>query len=97
MNVVTGIVRDGHVELDSPTAFPNGTRVRVQLDHDELEDEEQHPWPTTMEGIEAMLRELDAIEPAILTPEEQADIARFRAASKAKDVEKVRKQMGLYS
>ncbi|HJZ93830.1 MAG TPA: hypothetical protein VKE40_23355 [Gemmataceae bacterium] len=95
MNVVTGIVRDGHVELDTPTAFPNGTRVRVQPDHDDVEDDEQHPWPTTMEGIEAMIRELEVIEPAILTAEEEAQIAANRKAMKAKGIESMRKRMGL--
>jgi hypothetical protein len=92
---LTGVIRDGRVELDAPARLPNGTRVRVEPDASQSEEYEQEPWPTTPEGIEAMLQELDAIEPAILTPKEQAEIAEFRAACRAKSVEKVRKQMGL--
>jgi hypothetical protein len=97
MSVLTGVIRDGRVELDTPAPLPNGTRVRVEPETADADDYEHEPWPTTPEGIEVMLRELDAIEPAILTPQEQADIAAFRAASKAKDIAKVRKQMGLSS
>ena len=95
MSVLTGVIRDGRVELDVPAPLPNGTRVRVEPETADSDDFEQQPWPTTPEGIEAMLRELDAIEPAVLTAEEQADIAKSRAACKAKDMEKVRRQMGL--
>jgi len=48
-----------------------------------------------MEGIEAMIRELEAIEPAVLTPEEEAQIAANRRAMKEMDIEKMRKRMGL--
>jgi hypothetical protein len=95
MNTITGIVLNGRVELDAPSAFPNGTRVRVRPDVEQEEDDEQHEWPTTPEGIEAMIRELEAIEPAILTPEEEAQIAASRKAMKAKDIESMRRQMGL--
>ena len=93
--VLTGVIREGRVELDAPAPLPNGTRVRIEPECTDEEDSDHHPWPTTPEGIEIMLRELDAIEPAVLTPQEQIEIAEFRAACKAKDVEKVRKQMGL--
>jgi hypothetical protein len=95
MSILTGVIRDGRVELDAPAPLPDGTRVRVQPDLADMDDCDQEPWPTTPDGIEAMLRELDTIEPAILTPQEEAEIATFRAACKARDIEKVRKQMGL--
>lgn len=95
MSVVTGIVRDGRVELEVPTAFPEGTRVRVQPELDGADDDVQYPWPTTKEGIEEMIRELEAIEPALLTAEEEVQIAANRRAMKAMSIDSMRKRMGL--
>jgi hypothetical protein len=95
MGVITGIVRGGHVELDCPAPFPDGTRVRIQPADETFEDDEQHDWPTTPEGIEAMIRELQAIEPAVLTAEEEAAIAARRQAMKQRDIELMRQRMGL--
>lgn len=94
METITGIIRGGHVELDGPAPFPDGTRVRIQPAAGESEDAEAHEWPTTQEGIEAMIRELQAIEPAVLTAEEEAEITAWRRAMKEKDIESMRKRMG---
>ncbi|HKB03445.1 MAG TPA: hypothetical protein VKD90_14575 [Gemmataceae bacterium] len=95
MGMITGIVRGDHVELDGPTPFPDGTRVRIQPAEETSENDEQYEWPTTPEGIEAMIRELQAIEPAVLTPEEEAAIAARRKAMKERDIELMRQRMGL--
>jgi len=92
---LTGIIRDGRVELDLPGALPNGTRVRIQPELEDNDCDEQHPWPTTMEGIEAMIEELRAIEPAVPTPNEEATIIANRKAMKAKSIEAMHKRMGL--
>jgi hypothetical protein len=42
-----------------------------------------------------MIRELEAIEPAMLTAEEEAQVAANRKAMKAKGIESMRKRMGL--
>jgi len=94
-NTLTGIIRDGRVELDLPVALPNGTRVRIQPEFEENDCDEQHPWPTTMEGIEAMIEELRAIEPAVLIPEEEATIIANRKAMKAESIKAMHKRMGL--
>ncbi len=94
MSAITGIVRSGHVELDGPVPFPDGTRVKVLPADDASDDDDAYEWPTTPEGIEAMIRELQAIEPAVLTPAEEADIAARRRAMKDHDIEKMRRRTG---
>jgi hypothetical protein len=82
MSALMGVVRDGRVEFEAPNPLPDGTRVRVEPaagEHDDWGVENE--WPETPEGIEAMIAELRAIEPAVLTPAEQADLQAFRAAS----------------
>ena len=94
MSILTGVIHEGRVELDAPAPLPNGTRVHVKPDPSEADDWDQEPWPTTPDGIEAMLRELAAIEPAVLTPEEEADFAAWRRAMKDRDIEKMRLRTG---
>jgi hypothetical protein len=79
MEAVLGIVRGGRVEFETPNPIPEGTRVRVEPAAHELDDwGAENEWPETPEGIEAMIAELRAIEPAVLTPDEQADLQAFR-------------------
>jgi hypothetical protein len=88
-------VQAGQFILDKPVRLPDGTRVTLDLVSPEAEsfDDAERQWPTTQEGIEEMIRELEAIEPAVLTPQEEREIAAFRAACKAKDIEKMRRRM----
>ena len=90
-------VQGGQFVLDRPVRLPDGTRVTLDLVSPDAEsfDDAEREWPTTQEGIEEMIRELEAIEPAVLTLEEERGIAAFRAACKAKDIEKMRRRMGL--
>lgn len=94
MSILTGVIRDGRVELDTPAALPNGTRVRVEPEAEEgfLRDED---WPTTPEGIDALVRRMEQIDPIVLTPEDDARIAAARAAVRAVTLAAVRKQMGI--
>jgi hypothetical protein len=79
MNPITGVMRNGHVILDGPAGLPEGTRVEV------LPIEPSSPtrgmreadWPTTPEGIAALLARMDQLKPGWLSP---ADDAAWRAA-----------------
>ncbi len=84
MSIIHGTYKSGHVELDSPVDWPEG--VRVEILPPALE-EENHvacapetfgmsdaDWPTTKEGIAALIAEWNAMEPLELTPEDEAEI-----------------------
>jgi len=55
----------------------------------------EEDWPTTPEGIAAHVRGMESFEPVVLTPQEESDLAAWRAEMKRFNVEAVRKQMGL--
>ena len=95
MEAMLGVIRGGRVELEAPTQLPEGTRVRIEpADEDEgfIRDED---WPTTPEGIEELIRHMESIEPVVLTPQEEQQIAAARAAVREASKAAVRKQMGL--
>jgi hypothetical protein len=88
MNALQGTIRNGQIVLDAPAALPEGTRVEV------LPVEGARPtlgmreedWPTTAEGIAALLARMDQLEPGWLSPE---DDAAWRSALRAqKEFEK---------
>jgi hypothetical protein len=90
MNALQGTYKNGHVVLDAPAALPEGARVEVlPIDGSRptlgMREED---WPTTPEGIAALLARMDQVEPGWLSPE---DAAAWRAALKAqKEAEKDR-------
>jgi hypothetical protein len=90
MIALQGTIRNGQIILDSPAALPEGTRVEV------LPIEGARPtlgmreedWPTTPEGIAALLARMDQVEPGWLSPE---DDSAWRAELRAqKESEKGR-------
>src|SRR5438876_11608791 len=84
MNALQGTMKNGQIILDTPAALPEGTRVEV------LPIEGAWPalgmreedWPTTPEGIAALLARMDQVEPGWLSPE---DDAAWRAALRAQN------------
>ena len=79
MNALQGTIKCGHIILDVPAALPEGTRVEV------LPINESRPrlgmreedWPTTPEGIAALLERMGQAQPGWLSPE---DDTAWRAA-----------------
>lgn len=90
MNALQGTIKNGQVVLDAPAALPDGARVEVhpiEGDRPPLGMREED-WPTTPEGIAALLARMDQVEPGWLPPE---DDAAWRAALRAdKELEKAR-------
>jgi hypothetical protein len=90
MNAIEGTVKNGQVILDNRTKLPDGTRVEVlpverTRSSRGMREEE---WPTTPEGIGALVARMDQVEPGWLSPE---DDASWRAALGAqKKIEKAR-------
>lgn len=84
MSIIHGTYKSGHVELDSPVDWSEGVRVEVLSPAGEKEDSsavdpEQFgmsdaDWPTTKEGIAALIAEWNAMEPLELTPEDEREI-----------------------
>lgn len=73
MKTIKGTIRNGQVVLDTPGVLPEGTRVEV------LREQSAPPtlgmraedWPTTPEGIAALLARMDAVKPGgWLSPED---------------------------
>jgi len=84
MSAIRGTIQDGQVILPAPANLPNGTPVRVVAGADEsvgigIREED---WPTTPEGIEALVARMDQIQP-FLTLEEEAEWKKALAEQKA--------------
>lgn len=89
MNSLQGTMKNGQIVLDAPASLPDGTRVEVLP----IEGTpatlgmREEDWPTTAEGITALLARMDQVEPGWLSPE---DDAAWRADLRAqKEFEKL--------
>ena len=79
MNALRGTIKNGQIILDVPDALPEGTRVEV-LPINEARPRlgmREEDWPTTAEGIDALLERMEQVESVWLSPE---DDAAWRAA-----------------
>lgn len=88
MNALQGIFKNGQIILDPPAALPEGTRVEVLpvAKAGATLGMREEDWPTTPEGITALLARMDQVELGWLSPE---DDAAWRASLGAqKDREK---------
>jgi hypothetical protein len=98
MPELTGTVRNGVVVPDHPLPLPDGAKVHI---HPDVAEEplvvgmREEDWPTTPEGVAALLARWEQHEPLLFTPEEEESLAAWRAEMKRYNVEAVRKQMGL--
>lgn len=85
MSAIRGTVQDGTVVLERPVNLPNGTPVTVSVSGAEeyvgvgIREED---WPTTSEGIAALVARMDQIQP-FLTHEEDEAWRKARAEGKA--------------
>lgn len=73
MTSLFGTIKNGNIILDVPLALPEGSRVEVspiQCPKLSLGMSEQD-WPTTSEGISALLRRMDQFENGWLSPEDE--------------------------
>jgi hypothetical protein len=88
MNHLQGTIRNGHIILDVPAALPEGTRVVVLPINESRPTRgmREEDWPSTPEGIAALLLRMEQVEPGWLSPD---DDGAWRIALRAqKDAEK---------
>lgn len=82
MNALQGTIKNGHIILDVPAALPEGTRVEI-LPINESKPAlgmREEDWPTTPEGIAALLERMEQVESGWLSAE---DDAAWRVALRA--------------
>jgi hypothetical protein len=74
MNVLKGTMRNGLIVLDDPGELPEGTRVEVLPVEtvDPVRGMREEEWPTTPEGMAALLAWMDQVEVGWLSPDEEA-------------------------
>jgi hypothetical protein len=82
MNGLQGTIKNGQIILDAPATLPEGTRVEVLpiWGARPTLGMREEDWPTTQEGIAALLARMDQVEPGWLSPE---DDAAWRGALRA--------------
>jgi len=88
MELVSGTLHDGHVELGEPVDWPEGTQVEVKRRRP-LQGMSEEDWPRTSEGIQALLARWDQIEPLQFTEEERADFDRTRREMGQRSIDKL--------
>src|SRR5262249_47423945 len=83
MTAIRATVKNGKIELDAPSDWPEGTEVLIEpVPHAaSLALRDEH-GPNTPEGIAQLLASIDRIEPLILTAEEEAEWEAARKARK---------------
>lgn len=90
MNSLQGTITNGQIILDVPASLPEGTRVEI-LPINQAKPAlgiREEDWPTTPEGIAALLERMEQVDPGWLSPEDEV---AWRAALRAqKEVEKAR-------
>lgn len=97
MNVLQGTIKNGQIILDAPVTLAEGTRVQilpVEASTSSLGMREED-WPTTPEGIAALLARMDQVERGWLSPEDdaawRADLRAQREEDKARFFEDAEK------
>jgi hypothetical protein len=102
MTTLQGTFKNGQIILDEPAALPEGTRVEVlpiEASAPTLGMREED-WPTTPDGIAALLARMEQVEPGWLSPEDdaawRADLRARKESEKAKFVEDAEKLQGMW-
>jgi hypothetical protein len=87
VNAIHATILDGKIIPDTPVELPNGTRVTIQPAGSEYVGVgmREEDWPTTPEGIAALVAKMDQIRP-FPTPEEDAAWRQALAEQKAWEV-----------
>ncbi len=93
MKTIKGTWTNGHVVLDDPVRWPEGTRVRIEalgVSHGNSDDDQDDD----PESIAKWIAEFDAIPPWEMTPEEETRWQADRQAVKDYTIAKSKQRFG---
>jgi hypothetical protein len=95
MPAITGTIHGGQIVPDAPLDLPEGTRVDITpqkpvADKIGLDPSE---WRDDAEALADWAQWIKTFEPLEFTPEEEAELARFRQEMRRFNIEAVRRQM----
>jgi hypothetical protein len=83
MSAIKVIWKNGQIILEGPADWPEGTRLKVEVDEkDRAPGIPDAEWPTDAEGIAQLLAGMDQIQPPVLTQEEEAALREARQAQR---------------
>jgi hypothetical protein len=86
MNAIKSAVKNGRVLVDVPPDWPEGWEVLIEpVPTGSALGMREEDWPTTPEGIAALLKRWDEHEPLEMTPEEEAQWQAARKAQKERE------------
>ena len=68
---MTGVVRNGRVEIDEPIDLPDGTELLISVKNGKPGDDADPE--NSPKAIDDWLKWCDSLQPLKITPEEQAD------------------------
>jgi hypothetical protein len=98
MATFAGTYRDGLVQLDSPLDLPDGYRVQVVVPEDQENKRpelqyglDEATWVDSPENRAALLASMEAYDPPVMTPEEEAEWNAAREAVKQYTLEKMKR------
>jgi hypothetical protein len=102
MDVFEGTIRNGQVILDVPVTLPDGMRVEIApiVKQESTQGMREDDWPTTPEGIAALLARMEQVEPGWLSPEDddswRSALDAQKQAEKAQFMEEADKLRGMW-
>jgi hypothetical protein len=93
MNAIEATFKNGQIIPDGPPDWPEGCRLRIEpLPAGQAGEPPESDNPETPEQIEDWLRWYHSLEPLEFTPQEEADLARWRQQVKEYDLLKTRER-----
>lgn len=96
MNAIRATWTNGHIVLDEPVDWPEGSQLLVApvpaADKIGLDESE---WRDDPQSIAEWIAWVDTIQPLTLTDAERAEMDRYRAEQRRFNIEAVRRQMEL--
>jgi len=83
MNAIRGTYKDGHIVLDAPADWPDGTAVLVEpISEGAMHPHREEDEPPGPEEIARQLALMDRIAPLHMTPDEEAQWQEARRSQK---------------
>lgn len=74
MNITTGVIHHGRVEIEEPIDLPDGTKVSLAISElRETEVDSDDSWDHSPAGIADWLSWYDSLQPLVITKREEAE------------------------